>query len=274
MCQIPITPSGGDLKLLSSILRWLFPANAHQAPGTVHGRLNLAYSFIRQEKYLDARQQLLQALELRKEIRDPATVNLLLELLWWTWTYPEQYREAADFFSAYIEKCPGDVRGYSLRASSLWYMGELEEAIEGYSKGLELDPRDILARMGRGQVFAESREFSRAIEDLDFVHDNLEKAQLSEFVSKQIQAYSFSGRAFAHAGLGDFERALSEFDRSLFLCPENSFAYFNRAIVYEEKGRIADALPDYRVSLAKSEPKLTVLKRKYAEFKVKTIGQP
>jgi tetratricopeptide (TPR) repeat protein len=243
-------------------------------PGSVHGRLTLAYSFFRQGKYLEAREQLLKALELRNEIQDPATVNLLLELLWWTWISPEQYREAADFFSGYVEKHPADMRAYSLRASSLWYMGELRKAIDGYSKALELNPQDILSRSGRGQVLAESREFSRALEDLEFVHDNLEQTQISESVKTQIQAYTFSGSAFAHAGLGELEHALSEFDRSLFLCPDNSFAYFNRAIVYEEKGRFAEALADYQTSLGKARPKLPSIKRKYAEFKIKTIGQP
>jgi tetratricopeptide (TPR) repeat protein len=262
------------MNLFSAIRKWLRRSDDPLAPGIVHGRITLAYSFVLQEKYLEARKQLLDALKLRRDIRDPETVNLVLELLWWTWVIPEQYRESAEFFSAYIERYPADARGFSLRASTLWYMGELHQAIDGYSKALELNPQDILARSGRGQVLAEAREFARAIEDLDFVHNNLEQSQVSESVRTQLQAYSFSGRAFAHAGLGDLERALSEFDRSLFLCPDNAFAYFNRAIVYEEKGRIADALADYRVSLGKSQPKLTVLKRKYAEFKLKTIGQP
>lgn len=127
--------------------------------------------------------------------------------------------------------------------------------------------------MGRGQVYAESEEFSRAVEDLDFVHDTLEQVQIGDVSWKtQIQAYSFNGRALAYAGLGDFERALSEFDRSIFLCPDNAFVYFNRAMVYENKGRIADAVADYRVSLQKTMPRLTALKRKYAEVKVRTIG--
>lgn len=200
-------------------------------------------------------------------------LNWLLELLWWTWTYTEQYRESTEFFSTYVQSYPNDARGYSLRAASLWYLGELQRAILDYSRALELQPHDIIAHMGRGQVFAESEEFSRAIEDLDFVHDNLEQAQISDGSLKtQVQAYSFSGRALAHAGLGDFGRALSEFDRSIFLCPDNAFAYFNRAVVYENKGRFADALADYKVSLQKNMPKLTALKRKYAEVKVRTIG--
>lgn len=234
-------------------------------------RANIAYSFFQRGECLAARQQLLKALERRNDIRDPAVLNWLLDLLWWTWTFTEQYRESVEFFSVYLHSYPTDVRAHSLRAASLWYLGELQQASETYSKALELAPQDILAHMGRGQVFAESGEFSQAIEDLDFVHDNLEQVA-DPALKMQVQAYSYSGRAVAHAGLGDFERALSEFDRSIFLCPENAFVYFNRAMVYENKGRFVDAVADYKVSLQKDIPKLTTLKRKYAEVKLKTIG--
>ena len=261
------------MRLFAWIRERLSRNDSRHVPGIVKSRANLAYSFIQHGEYLKAREQLFKALEQRNEIRDPSVLNLLLELAWWTWTLTEQYRESAEFFSTYLQGFPQDARAYSLRAASHWYSGELQQAIEDYSKALELDPQDVLAHSGRGQVFAESGEFSRAINDLDFVHDNLEQIQRSDISWKtQVQAYSFSGRALAHAGLGDFERALSEFDRSIFLCPDNAFVYFNRAMVYENKGRLADAIADYKVSLQKATPKLTALKRKYAEVKVRAMG--
>ena len=42
-------------------------------------------------------------------------------------------------------------------------------------------------------------------------------------------------------------------------------------MVYEKKGCLAKAKSDYTLSLQKTMPKLSVLKRKYAEFKVRTI---
>lgn len=257
----------------ASIRKWLGRNDGRHVPGVVKARANIAYSFIQQGEYLTARQQLLKALEQRDDIRDRSTLNRLLSLLWWTWSVTEQYREAEEFFSTYLQKYPDDPRAYGLRAASLWYSGELPRAVEDYSKALELDPQDLLAHMGRGQIFAESGDFSRAIEDLDFVHDNLEQVQTEDSSWKmQVQAYSFSGRALAHAGLGDFDRALSEFDRSVFLCPENAFVYFNRALVYENKGRLNEAVVEYRISLQKNTPKLTPLKRRYAEVRIRTLG--
>ena len=262
------------MRPFASIRKWLGRNDSRHVPGVVKAQANMAYSFIQQGEYHTARQQLLKALERRNDIRDRSTLNWLLSLLWWTWAFTEQYRESENFFSTYLQKYPDDATAYGLRAASLWYSGELPQAIEDYSKALELDPQDLLAHMGRGQVFAESGDFSRAIEDLDFVHDNLEQVQTKDSSWKmQVQAYSFNGRALAHAGLGDFERALSEFDRSIFLCPENAFVYFNRALVYENKGRHNEAVAEYKISLQKNTPKLTTLKQKYAEVKSELLAE-
>jgi tetratricopeptide (TPR) repeat protein len=169
------------LGLLSSIREWLRRNRVDRlASGTVKSRGKSAYSFIQRGDYLTARELLLKALEQRNDIRDPAVLNWLLELLSWTWTLTEQYRDGTEFFSQYLKLHPNDVRAYTLRAASLWYSGELRQAINDYSKAIVLDPNDLLAHLGRGQVFAESGEFSQAIDDLDFVHENLEQNAIND----------------------------------------------------------------------------------------------
>ena len=241
-------------------------------PGSVKRRGELAYSFIEQGDCLTARELLLKTLEQRNEIGDLTVLNWLLELLHWTWILTEQYRDGTEFFSKYIPLYPNDVRAYTLRAGLLWYSGELTQAIDDYSRALELDANDILARMGRGQVFAECGEFSNAINDLNFVNENLEQNAITDASWRsQVKAYSFNGKAVAHAGLGDFERALDEFERSIALCPDNAWVYFNRAMFYENEGSKAEAIADYKLALQKTSPRLSALKRKYAEVKVKAI---
>jgi tetratricopeptide (TPR) repeat protein len=260
--------------LVSSIRERLRRRNTgnNSITGEVKRRGEQAYYFMQKGDCLAARELLLKALEKRNEIGDVAVLNWLLELLAWTWTLTEQYRDETEFFSNYLKLYPNDVRAYTLRAGALWYSGELRQAIDAYSSALKLDPNELLAHMGRGQVLAECGEYSGAIDDLDFVHENLEQNAAADPSWKaEIQAYSFNGRAVAHAGLGDFERAMAEFDRSISLCPENAWVYFNRAMVYEKKGDLAKAMSDYALSLQKNTPKLSLLKRKYAEVKVKTI---
>jgi tetratricopeptide (TPR) repeat protein len=164
------------------------------------------------------------------------------------------------------------VIAYTLRAGSLWYVGRLPEALDEYSKALELDANHILAYLGRGQAFAECGEFAKAIADLDFVDENLERNGRTDAEWRtQVRAYCLNGKALAHAGLGDFDRAMQEFGQSIALCPENAWVYFNRARVQESKGQRAEARTDYMLALQKATPKLSALKREYAEEKLKRI---
>ena len=88
---------------LSSFRDWLRQRNADKksVPGSVKRCGELAYSFIQQGDCLAARKLLLKALDQRKEIGDVGVRNWLLELLAWTWTLTEQYRDEAEFFSTY-----------------------------------------------------------------------------------------------------------------------------------------------------------------------------
>lgn len=244
----------------------------YAVPDGVTSLTQLAYSCFQRAEYVDARELLMKALEQRNEIQDPAVLNWVLGCLWWTWTLGEQYRDGTEFFTNYIGRYPNDAIAYQLRAACLWYSGELHKAIDDYSRALELDAKKIVAYMSRGQVFAESGDFSNAIKDLDFALDNLQQAPITDAGWRtQVRAYSLNGRAVAHAGLGDFEHALAEFAESMSLCPDNAWVYFNRATVYENKGENAKAVADYKLALQKTNPRLTVLKRKYAEFKARTL---
>lgn len=141
------------MRLFTSIRERLRRNDSRHVPGIVKSRANLAYSFIQQGEYLTAREQLLKALERRNDIRDPSVLNRLLELLWWTWVFTEQYRECTEFFSTYIESYPDDARGYSLRAASLWYLGELQQAIGDLFQGLGIKPARHHRSYGTGASF-------------------------------------------------------------------------------------------------------------------------
>ena len=130
---------------LRKLLHW--NARNQSAPGAVKARGELAYSYIQQGNFVAARELLLKALDQKDEIRDVVTLNWLLELLAWTWTATDQYRDKAEFFTQYLSRYPKEVRAYTLRAGALWYSGEPEQAIDDYSTALKLDPNEILARM-------------------------------------------------------------------------------------------------------------------------------
>ena len=259
---------------LFALFRNRLRRNKHKdgAPDTLMPLLEVAFSFIQKEDYVAARELLLRAVERRSEIRDPSIVIWLLETLAWTWTYTDQYRDRTDFFTEYIAMYPNDGIAYAMRAGSLWYSGELQPAIDDYSRAMELAPKYVVAHMGRGQVFVECGEFRKALADLDFAIENIEQTPITDARWRDsIRAYSLNGRAAAHAGLGDFDSALEEFEQSISLCPDNAWVYYNRAEAFQNRGDRTRAVADYKLALRMKNPRLTNLKRKYAEAKLKYL---
>ena len=235
--------------------------------------LGLAARYLQAQDYSAARRCLKRALESRPEMEDQQVLAGVLGWLLLTWQETDQYRESTEFFSEHISKYPGDAIAYTLRANSRWYAGELPAAIDDYSHALSVNSADVLALIGRGQVFVELDDYQRATQDLDHALEELGRLQnVPEDWKTTAKAYSLNGRAAASAGLGDFARALQLFDEAIALRPRNAWAYFNRAKAYERRGETMRALEDYKQALAMKEPKLNVLKRKHAEVKVSMLS--
>lgn len=241
-------------------------------PGAVGPLLSEAHAVFLRGDFLAARELLLKALEHKEEIQNEALLVWIFNILALTWYRLEQYRECVEFFSEHIAKYPNEALGYSFRAGALWYSGDPMAAIEDYSKALELTPADSRALSGRGQIFVERGEWQKAVRDLDAALENIgQTAVPDERWRTALRAFTLNGRAAAYAGLGEFDRALAEFENSILLCPRNAWVYYNRAEAYERRGKTAEALDNYSLALTMNSPRLNALRRQKAEIKIKTL---
>jgi len=241
----------------------------------LHARMKDAYDCLNSEDYLAARQILLGALEFRDQIQDAPTVDWLLGSLEATWLFQDQFREQISFFSDYLERYPRDYGAYRGRASASWYLGKLDDAINDYSRVLELSPTDILSLAGRGQVFAELAESAKAIMDLDLALRLLEPAPKPDVIHRKwckgMEAFVRRGRGVALAVAGQSREAFAEFEASISLSPDNAWVYYSRAELYERTGD-RKALADYRTALEKADPALPPLKKERARAKVRDLS--
>jgi tetratricopeptide (TPR) repeat protein len=228
--------------------------------------VELAFSKLRERDYIEAQRLLLRSLEYKSEIQNPVLLEWILASLSKTWEETEEYQKWTEFFSDFIAQNPNQALAYHLRAWSYWYGGSLSDAVADYSRALELNPKDGSALSGRGQVFVECRDFTRALEDLDAALASIDSVPGADAVWKsEFEAFARNGRAATYAGLGDFGRALDEFSKSVDLCPENAWVYYNRAEAYQNHGDRKNAVENYKLALTKKGPKLTALKRAHAE---------
>jgi tetratricopeptide (TPR) repeat protein len=235
--------------------------------------LSLGFSLLQGENYVEARGLLLRAVQHETKIDNPSLLEWILNSLSLTWEQSEEYQEWTTFFSDFLARNPNHAVALELRAESRWYGGSLREAIDDYSRALELKPNEASAFLGRGQVFVECREFGRAVTDLDSALKALDEIEGADANWKtEFEAFARNGRAAAFAGLGDSTRAMEEFEKSIRLCPDNAWVYFNRAEAYRDQGDQVRAAENYELAIAKKKPKLTALKRAHAKKMLEELG--
>jgi tetratricopeptide (TPR) repeat protein len=264
----------GFLKLIRSLLSPRkkiadFQANLNQ-------QIHEASGLISSGKYDEARILLLRVIAERERITNTKVIDYILSALGSTWLYTGKYEDGISFFSGYIDRYPRDAMAHAARANLFWYVGKLQEAVRDYSRALELDPDNIVSHSGRGQVLAELGDNEKALIDLDFAlqvltSDASDNPRFSEWRSRA-EAFRRNGRGLALGGLGDFGGALAEFERSINLCPDNAWVYYNRAQVYERAGDARKAIADYQISLSKKNPALNPLRKERAQERLREIG--
>ena len=264
------------MSLWKTIREKLLGGNA--APSTNLGaKLNEAYILIKSKDYEKARRILLAILDSQESIQDAATRGWIVDSLAQTWLFQEQFREQITFSSDYASRYPDDCLGYRARAEALWYENHLSDAIGDYSRAIELNATDILSRSGRGQVLAELGRSTDAIGDLDFALQLLDTARNTDRTRlewcRDIESFVRRGRGVALAASGQIGDAMHEFARSLTLNPDNAWAYYSRARVYDQQAEQQHALADYSTAITKSGPPLTPIQRELARTRINALSQ-
>jgi tetratricopeptide (TPR) repeat protein len=231
---------------------------------------------LKREEYDEARIILLKALEFRDDIKEPATIDYLLASLGCTWLFTEKYDDGIQFFSDYIGRHSQDAAAYDGRAGIRWYAGQLDRAVDDYSRALELNADDISSLSGRGQIFAEIGQGPKAIEDLDLALLKIRAASKPDPAwiewYRHTEAFVHNGPGTALAALGQNASAMKAFEISISLSPENAWVYYNRARAYEAVHDRDRASADYRMALTKKEPALNPIQKSRAQSRLRELS--
>jgi tetratricopeptide (TPR) repeat protein len=172
------------------------------------------------------------------------------------------YNEAINRLSAtdWVDK------GYALVTS-----GKNQEAVEAFTRAIELDPKDAKTYYHRGGVYGRLEDYRRAIKDFDRaieLNPKLQEAYTErgvgygmlgdyqqsireydkaiELNSKDTRAYV--NRGIAYAKLKDHQQAIRNYDKAIELNPKDERAYLNRGFAYAELGDHRQAMEDYKAA--------------------------
>ena len=169
--------------------------------------------------------------------------------------------EALNICNEVIYKNPKDSllhEFYSLRSSIYKEFGELELAVQDINKAIALKPNEISYYLNASYYYGEISDYDNCLFVLDkaialnpkdfYILNNL--SYYSSLAKKYDKAISYANegikyvndstwlgvlinnRGFANLGLGKYEIALEDIDESIKYFPNNSYAYYNKALAY------------------------------------------
>ena len=105
--------------------------------------------------------------------------------------------------------------------------GQIERAIEYYSRAIELEPDKVGSYNNRGVAYYNKGDYACAIKDY------------TKAIELRLNyAIAYYNRGMAYREKGEFDSTIVDLTKSLELAPDNALAYANRAVVYLIKGKI------------------------------------
>lgn len=134
------------------------------------------------------------------------------------------------------------------RGFDLYHKAKYREAIQDFTRALELDPQFAAAYSARGNAYSWLYDFQRALAD------STKATDLSRFLSKKVQAVSFADRCWVYLELQENDKALADCNLALELDPELPTAHLNRGVLRARRQDYAGARADYNEAIRSGRP--------------------
>lgn len=187
--------------------------------------------------------------------------------------WDENYMEAINYFSYFINDHPTMYEAYYLRGLAKYNLGDLSGAEYDFTKAISCIPEFPRLYMVRGVVRSESYKFQRALNDFNkaieldsiytdgYFYRSLNYISLLDYtsalanVNKVIELDStyaniFLLRGAIYAELQDYPEAITDFNRCIANNPNKDRAYIERGTAYAQLKIIDLAMKDFESALA------------------------
>jgi tetratricopeptide (TPR) repeat protein len=151
----------------------------------------------------------------------------------------EQKKGGWDAALAYLNDCikktPNFIEAYLARSEIYTRKKDFKEAIDGFSKAIDLDANDAFVYTHRANIYLKINEFQKTISDCTKAIEILPND--NKF------PYSVRGRAYAE--IGEFAKAIEDFGKAIELPPDSLLDYDFRGGVYVKMGEFTKAFNDF-----------------------------
>jgi len=149
-----------------------------------------------------------------------------------------RWKEALDFFTKSIELDPQYAEAYGKRGVAYVILGNSKQAIKDYDKAIELNPQDAPTYYNRGNAHGALGNTNQAIKDYD---------KAIELNPQWAMAHKNRGNTYDK--LGNHKQAIKDYDKAIELNPQDAKVYFDRGLAYAQLGNNNQALMDYNKAI-------------------------
>ena len=150
----------------------------------------------------------------------------------------EKYEEAIEDYTKAIELNPQLAEAYYNRGLAKSRLGQNEEAIKNYDQAIELNPQLAEAYCNRGIAKNRLREYEEAIKDFN---------QAIELNPQDAKAYY--NRGISKYYLEEYEEAIKNYNKAIELNPQDVEAYSNRGISKASLREYEEAIKDFNQAI-------------------------
>ncbi len=147
----------------------------------------------------------------------------------------KKYQEALNLYTKAIELKPNYKDAYNNRGSAKDSLGEYEQAIKDYTKAIELDPSYAFVYNNRGFARIYLEDYAGALRDLN---------KAIRLNPKEADYYDLRGSI--NVKNGELEKAISDYDKAISLDKNFATAYFNRGVAKKKLKKDKEAEKDFK----------------------------
>ena len=122
---------------------------------------------------------------------------------------------------------------YNNRGQAWLGKNQTENAIEDFSKAIDINPSYATSYYNRGNCWFKKEQYGKAVSDY---------TRTVELDPEDAEAYG--NRGLARFNLNSLDLAISDYSRSIELDPESALNFYNRSVAYERKGLLDKAVAD------------------------------
>ncbi len=143
------------------------------------------------------------------------------------------YKEAIEAFTKAIEIDPNNATAYRNRGLAYKSLGNNEQAIQDYDKAIELNPQYLDAYISRGIAYCTLSNFEQGRRDFNMAIKLNPK-----------DAGAYNNRGIAYKSLGNYAEAIQDYSKAIELNPKDSGTYYNRGVAYYKIDNYKRAIQD------------------------------